>query len=80
MKNFIINSLSIFAAKRFARIWRNPRKTTSQKMRALDLYRSLRRKLPLKGFNHLGNHESSKYRPYLATQGCSVPVFSHPCA
>jgi len=79
LKNFIYNSLSIMAGKRFARLYAK-NADASKTLRALDTYRSLRRKLPTVGYsrNHLGNHFGSKYRPWLATQGCKVATFSNP--
>ena len=79
MKNFIFNSLSIFAGKRFARIYRKHGAASLRTVRALNTYRALRRKLPIAiGGNHLGNHGGSKYRPFCATQGDKVPTFSSP--
>jgi hypothetical protein len=77
MKNFIINSLSILAGKRFARIYAS-QASNEKTFKALDLYRSLRRRLPLSGTKHLGNHDGSKFRPWLATQGCKVRTLSNP--
>ena len=77
MKNFIINSLSILAGKRFARLWA---KGSDKSLNALETYKSLRRKLPVQFStgNHIGNHVGSKYRPWLATQGCKVRSLSSP--
>jgi len=79
MKNFIFNSLSIMAGKRFARLYAN-NANAPKTLRALDTYRSLRRKLPVVGYsrNHLGNHWGSRLRPWLATQGCKVATLSSP--
>jgi len=81
MKNFLFNSASILAGKRFARMYRKHNKyTTDQVYAALDLYRALRRQLPVdtRTGNHIGNHLHSKYRPWNATQGRKVPTFSSP--
>ena len=80
MKNFLINSASIFAGKRFARLYRNPKVSTAKVYKALDTYRALRRMLPLeaRSGNHIGNHLFSKYRPWLATQGIKVRTLSSP--
>lgn len=80
MKNFLINSASILAGKRFARMYRNQKYTTEQVYNALDLYRALRRMLPVesRSGNHIGNHLHSKYRPWNATQGRKVRTFSSP--
>ena len=83
MKNFIINSLSIVAGKRFARLYKNPKNSAQTVESALDLYRSLRRMLPVEqngNGNHIGNHLHSKYRPWLATQGWKVRSLSSPNA
>lgn len=79
MKNFIINSLSILAGKRFARIYAS-QSSAKKTLKALDTYRSLRRRLPLADgqTKHLGNHDGSKFRPWLATQGCKVRSLSNP--
>lgn len=80
MKNFLINSASIFAGKRFARLYANPKVSTTKVYKALDTYRALRRMLPMeaRSGNHIGNHLSSKYRPWLATQGIKVRTLSSP--
>lgn len=81
MKNFFFNSASIFAGKRFARMYRNHNKYTAEQIEsALDLYRALRRQLPVdvRSGNHIGNHYRSKYRPWNATQGHKVPTLSSP--
>jgi len=80
MKNFLINSASIFAGKRFARMYRNKKCTTDQVYGALDLYRALRRMLPvdMRSGNHIGNHLYSEHRPWHATQGRKVRTFSSP--
>jgi hypothetical protein len=79
MKNFILNSLSIFAGKRFARLYASDASNVKT-FKALDTYRSLRRRLPLVDgqAKHLGNHDGSKFRPWLATQGCKVATLSNP--
>jgi hypothetical protein len=79
MKDFIFNSLSIFAGKRFARIYRKHGGASLRTVRALNTYRALRRKLPITNSgNHLGNHGGSQYRPFCATQGDKVRTFSSP--
>jgi hypothetical protein len=79
MKDFIFNSLSIFAGKRFARIYRKHGGASLRTVRALNTYRALRRKLPITtSGNHLGNHGGSQYRPFCATQGDKVRTFSSP--
>ena len=81
MKNFLINSASIFAGKRFARMYRNHSKYSAKQIEsALDLYRSLRRMLPVdpRSGNRIGNHLFSEYRPWGATQGYKVRTFSSP--
>ena len=83
MKNFLINSASIIAGKRFARLYKNPKVCSHKVYKALDLYRSLRRMLPVEqdgNRNHIGNHLHSKYRPWLATQGWKVRSLSSPNA
>ena len=78
MKNFIINSLSIFAGKRFARIYRKHGSSSLRTIRALNTYSALRRKLPIAANgNHIGNHAWPR-RPYCATQGAKVPTLSSP--
>lgn len=80
MKNFFFNSASILAGKRFARMYRSRKYTVDQVESALDLYRALRRQLPVdvRSGNHIGNHYRSKYRPWNATQGNKVPTLSSP--
>lgn len=77
MKNTIINALSILAAKRFVRKYRNTSLHSDEVLGALDTYRFLRRKLPKDDTGrHLGNHAGSKQKPFRATQGESVAVLS----
>ena len=79
MKNFLINSASIFAGKRFARLYKNPKVSTTKVYKALDTYRALRRMLPTDQYGlHIGNHRWSRKRPFLATQGDKVRTFSSP--
>lgn len=80
MKNFLINSASIFAGKRFARLYKNPKASTTKVYKALDTYRALRRMLPVEARtgNHMGNHSYSRKRPFLATQGYKVRTLSSP--
>ena len=80
MKNFFFNSASIFAGKRSLACTVNNKYTAEQIESALDLYRALRRQLPVdvRSGNHIGNHLHSKYRPWNATQGHKVPTLSSP--
>ena len=81
MKNFFFNSASILAGKRFARMYRKHNKYTAEQIEsALDLYRALRRQLPVdtRSGNHIGNHWRSQYRPWNATQGNKVRTLSSP--
>lgn len=76
MRNFVFNSLSILAGKRFARKYANTRCSIDEVDAALDLYRSLRRQLPKKDGTHLGNHYGSRMNPWKATQGYKVASLS----
>ena len=80
MKNYLINSASIFAGKRFARLYSNNRVSSDKTYKALDTYRALRRMLPIDpaNGNHFGNHSGSKFFPWHATQGRKVFIFSSP--
>lgn len=80
IKHTIINSLSILAGKRFARLYSNPKNSSKKVLGALDTYRALRRMLPKVDGNHIGNHTHSKYRPWNATQGLKTRSFASPFA
>jgi hypothetical protein len=78
MRNFVFNSLSILAGKRFARKYANTKSTPAEIDAALDLYKALRRQLPKRGLGncHLGNHYGSRMNPWKATQGRKVATLS----
>jgi hypothetical protein len=72
MKNLLLNLLSRYYGKQFAKNWKSSRLYQSHKcLKYKAKYIATRQKLPvLECGNHLGNHKGSKYKPFLATQGC----------
>ena len=71
MKNFTLNIISRILGKHFAMAYTNTTLFSNGYVDAsLDAYRSVRRLLPVQPCGkHLGNHDGSKLKPYLATQG-----------
>ena len=65
MKNHMINTLSRIAGRHFAKCWSRSFVPSSYTFAVLDVYCGLRRM-------HLGNHDGSKMKPWLATQGWSA--------
>ena len=73
MKNHMINTLSRIAGRHFAKCWSRSFVPSSYTFAVLDVYCGLRRMLPTKPCGkHLGNHDGSKMKPWLATQGWSA--------
>lgn len=69
MRNHIINTLSRFVGKHFAKCYRRNWVSANYTLRVLDAYISLRQKLPLMADGkHWGNHYYSRMLPWRATQ------------
>ena len=67
MLNNIINAVSIFQGRRFAKAY--AKGNSAKANRLLASYISLRQRLPRMGCgNHYGNHKGSAKLPYASTQ------------
>jgi hypothetical protein len=82
IRDFINNSRSIMAGKRFAKLYADSSVPAHRVYAALEKYRALRRKLPVEDISgkRIGNHPFSRYLPWRATQGENVPSFASPFA
>jgi len=70
LRNYSLNVISRLLGKHFAMAYSSKLFSDAYTFRALDAYRAVRRLLPVQPCGkHFGNHNGSKLKPYLATQG-----------